>query len=325
MASTLPPDEVIARLEQIGVIPVITLDNPELAVPLARALVAGGLPAAEVTFRVDHADEVIARMHDEVPELLVGAGTVLDEATTVKAVEAGAQFIVSPGLAEDSIAWCVEHEVACVPGLCTPSDVVRALNLGVTHVKLFPAAVVGGPAMLRAMAGPFPQVRFMCTGGVKPANLNDFLSQPNCFAVGGTWVVPQDAIAEGDMARIERLCREAVTCLHGFRIAHLGINGHGEGNAWEIAQALSDIFAVPVRDFPGAIFADDMVEVVKDAAPGELGHLAVTCNDVPRAMAFLRSRGYEFTEEGLAQDDDGIVAVYLEKPVAGFGIHLRRA
>ncbi|MEY8437839.1 bifunctional 4-hydroxy-2-oxoglutarate aldolase/2-dehydro-3-deoxy-phosphogluconate aldolase [Atopobiaceae bacterium 24-176] len=197
------------RLGEIGIVPVVTVDNPDFAVPLARALVAGGLPAAEVTFRTPCAAECIRRMAQEVPELLVGAGTVLDVPTTEAAVEAGAQFIVSPGLAEDSVRWCVRHEVPVVPGLATPSEVVRAIDLGVDHVKLFPASVVGGTAMLHAMAGPFGNVKFMCTGGIKPANAQEYLDASNVFCVGGTWVAPADVVAAGDFATVERLVREA--------------------------------------------------------------------------------------------------------------------
>lgn len=204
---------VLQRLEQIAIIPVITIDNPDFAVPLARALVAGGLPAAEVTFRTPCAAQCIARMAAEVPELLVGAGTVLDVPHTQEALEAGAQFIVSPGLAEDSVAYCVEHDVPVVPGLSTPSELMRALRLGVDHVKLFPAELSGGTAALHAFSGPFPQVKFMCTGGIKPANANEYLGASNVFCVGGTWVAPASVVAAGDFATVERLVREAASLL----------------------------------------------------------------------------------------------------------------
>lgn len=204
---------VLDRLEEIAVIPVITIDNPSFAVPLARALVAGGLPAAEVTFRTPCAAECIARMAAEVPELLVGAGTVLDVPTTQAALEAGARFIVSPGLAEDSVAYCVGHNVPVVPGLSTPSELMRALRLGVTHVKLFPAELAGGTAALHAMGGPFPQVKFMCTGGIKPTNAPTYLAAPNVFCVGGTWIAPADVVSAGDFATVERLVREASTLI----------------------------------------------------------------------------------------------------------------
>ena len=204
---------VLHRLEEISIIPVITIDNPAFAVPLGRALVAGGLPAAEVTFRTSCAAECIARMTAEVPELLVGAGTVLDVPCTQAALEAGAQFIVSPGLAEDSVAYCVDRNIPVVPGLSTPSELMRALRLGVTHVKLFPAELSGGTAALHALAGPFPQVKFMCTGGIKPTNAPDYLAAPNVFCIGGTWVAPASVVSAGDFATVERLVREAATLI----------------------------------------------------------------------------------------------------------------
>ena len=200
---------VLERMEEIRIIPVIKIDTPEHAVPLARALCDGGLPAAEVTFRSDAAEESIRRIAKEVPEMLILAGTVLTPETAEKAVEAGAQGIVSPGLNVETVRWCSEHSVPVVPGIATPSELETAMREGLRVVKLFPAEVLGGVSMLKALAGPYASVRIMPTGGVKPSNVREYLAQKNLIACGGTWIVPGDLLAREDFDGIRKLAAEA--------------------------------------------------------------------------------------------------------------------
>lgn len=220
--AALTEAELVARFSEIGVIPVVTLEDASLAPALGRALVAGGLPAAEVTFRTPAAAEAIAALRAACPELLVGAGTVCDVDCAREAVAAGAQFCVSPGVPAEALDWCLEQGVPFVPGVATPTEVMEVRARGVRAMKLFPAQVLGGPALLRSLAGPFGDVRFMCTGGVKSDTVEVYLSQPNVFCVGGTWVAPASLLADHDVATVERLCREAheaVQRLHGVATA----------------------------------------------------------------------------------------------------------
>lgn len=200
---------VIERIGEIGIIPVIKIDTPEHAVPLARALCEGGLPAAEVTFRSSAAEESIRRIAKEVPEMLVIAGTVLDPATAEKAVRAGAQGIVSPGLNVETVRWCVKQNVPVIPGIASPSELETAVREGLEVVKLFPAEVLGGVSMLKALAGPYASVKIMPTGGVKPSNVREYLAQKNLIACGGTWIVPGDLLEKEDFDGIRKLAAEA--------------------------------------------------------------------------------------------------------------------
>lgn len=201
--------ELYEKLEKIGIIPVIKIDKPEHAVPLAKALVQGGLPAAEITFRSDAAAESIRQIVKEVPEMLVIAGTVLDAQTAYKAVEAGAKGIVSPGLNADTVDWCLEHRIPIIPGTATPSEIEFCMRRGLRVVKVFPAEVLGGVSYLKAIAGPYASVKVMPTGGVKPGNVRDYLCQPNLLCCGGTWIVPGDLLASEDFERIRELAAEA--------------------------------------------------------------------------------------------------------------------
>jgi 2-dehydro-3-deoxyphosphogluconate aldolase/(4S)-4-hydroxy-2-oxoglutarate aldolase len=200
-------------LEQIlasaPVMPVVTIDDPGQAAPLARALVAGGIRAIEVTFRTAAALEALARIAAEVPEAIPGAGTVLNAEQLAAAAKAGAKFAVSPGATPALLAAARPGPIPLLPGVATASELMACLEAGITICKLFPAADVGGVSALKALAGPFPQARFCPTGGIDAASAPAYLALPNVLCVGGSWLVPRDAIASGDFARIERLAREA--------------------------------------------------------------------------------------------------------------------
>lgn len=196
-------------LYKVGIVPVIKMDCVEHAVPLARALANGGLPAAEITFRSAAAAGSIRAIADAVPEMFVCAGTVLTPETAQQAVEAGSKAVISPGLNLDTVRWCIQHGVPVIPGTATPSEVEACMREGLELVKLFPAEVVGGVNMLKAMAGPYAGMKFMPTGGVKPGNAKDYLTQKNVLCCGGTWIVPMDLLEAGKFDEIEKLAREA--------------------------------------------------------------------------------------------------------------------
>lgn len=197
------------KLASIGIIPVIKINDAEKAVPLARALCAGGLPAAEVTFRTPAAAEAIRRIRAEVPEVCVCAGTVLNAETAERAVEAGAEAVISPGTNPAVVKWCLEMGVPVIPGCATPTEVEACMRMGLDFVKLFPAKVVGGVAMLKALSGPYSHMAFMPTGGVSPENAAAYLAQKNVVCCGGSWMVPEKLLESGDFAAIERLARAA--------------------------------------------------------------------------------------------------------------------
>jgi 2-dehydro-3-deoxyphosphogluconate aldolase/(4S)-4-hydroxy-2-oxoglutarate aldolase len=217
-------DAIIKEIAAIGIVPVIKINDPKDAVPLARALYDGGLPAAEVTFRTACAKEAIERICTELPDMLVGAGTVLTPKQADEAAAAGAKFIVSPGLNPTVVRHCVEKGIPIVPGCVSPSDIERALELNLDTVKFFPAEQAGGIAMIKAMSAPYSGVSFMPTGGISPKNLNDYLSFPKVVACGGSWMVKEELIAEGRFEEITALAREAVMTMLGFELAHVGIN-----------------------------------------------------------------------------------------------------
>ena len=202
--------DLIERIEATAVLPVIKIDNAKDAVPLAEALKKGGLPAAEVTFRTDAAEEAIKLIAENYPDFLIAAGTVLTPEQADKAMNAGASFIVSPGLNPKVVKHCKEKGYPVIPGVCTPSEVECALDLGLTYLKFFPAEAAGGVKMIKAMAAPYTKVKFMPTGGVSVKNIADYLGCKAVFACGGSWMVPADKIANGEFEEITKLTKEAV-------------------------------------------------------------------------------------------------------------------
>lgn len=200
-------------LADAGLVPVITIDRVDDAAPLAAALMQGGIPHAEITFRTPAAVQAIDRMRREAPRMTVGAGTVLTVEQADQAVSSGAQYLVSPAFDATVVDWCQAHSIPVVPGVATPSEVNAAWQRGLRTLKLFPAEQVGGVALLRALRGPFPEVRFVPTGGITPGNLGDYARQPNVVACGGSWIASRDAISAGQFDAIRAAAQDACAIL----------------------------------------------------------------------------------------------------------------
>lgn len=210
-------DELLKRIEEIGILPVVVLEKAEDALPLGKALMEGGLPAAEVTFRTEAASASIRLLTEAYPDMLVGAGTVLTIEQVDQAVQAGAKFIVSPGLNPRVVGYCVEHHIPIIPGTCTPSDVEAALEFGLNTVKFFPAEPSGGMNFLKAIAAPYTNVRFMPTGGINADNVGKYLAWNRIVACGGSWMVKGDLIRAGKFDEIRDLCAEAAQLVKNSR------------------------------------------------------------------------------------------------------------
>lgn len=209
--------KVLETIENLGVVPVVVLNDKKDAAPLAKALVEGGLPCAEVTFRTDAAEESIRIMSTEYPEMFVGAGTVLTIDQVDRAVAAGAKFIVSPGFDPEIVDYCIEKEIPIFPGIVTPSELAQAVKRGLKVVKFFPAAQFGGLSTIKALAAPYTMMKFMPTGGVSASNLKEFLSYDRIIACGGSWMVKGDLVKAGDFEKIKELTAEAVALAKEIR------------------------------------------------------------------------------------------------------------
>ncbi len=315
-------EAVLEQISKIGIVPVVKIDRAEDALPLAKALCAGGLPCAEVTFRTDAAADAIRIMTENFPEMCVGAGTVLNAAQVDAAVAAGAKFIVSPGLNPRTVTYCQEKGVPITPGTSSPSDIEQAIELGLEVVKFFPAEQSGGLAKIKAMAAPYVNMKFMPTGGINAKNLTSYLDFPKIIACGGSWMVPGDLINAGEWDKIEQLTREAVQTMLGFELAHVGINGANEEEAVKAANRFAFLFGMPAKIGNSSVFAGTAVEVMKTPFKGEHGHIAIRTNYIERAVNYLSSvLGVEFEEP--KKDEKGkYKAIYLKEQIGGFAVHL---
>lgn len=314
---------VLERISSIGIVPVVRIDDVKTALPLAKALCAGGLPCAEITFRTAQAEEAIRLISESCPDMLVGAGTVLTTEQVDRAVAAGAKFIVSPGLNPNIVKYCAQKGVPITPGTANASDIEAALELGLEVVKFFPAEVNGGIKAIKALAAPYTQVKFMPTGGVSEKNLNDYLSFEKVIACGGSWMVDPSLLAAENYSEIERLTREAVHTMLGFELAHIGVNSPDEKTAAADTSAFSALLGMPVKEGKGGFFVGTIIEVLKAPYLGEKGHIAIRTNSLIRAIAYLEAQGFKFREDSKKYDSKGkFTAIYFENEIAGFSLHL---
>ncbi|MEG1074925.1 MAG: bifunctional 4-hydroxy-2-oxoglutarate aldolase/2-dehydro-3-deoxy-phosphogluconate aldolase [Ruthenibacterium sp.] len=316
-------NEVLQKIYEIGIIPVIAINDADKAVPLAKALVAGGLPAAEVTFRTDAAEEAIRRIVAEVPEMLVGAGTVLTKEQVDRAANAGSKFMVSPGFNPAITQYALDKGINFMPGTATPGEMEQAMSMGLDAVKFFPAEQNGGVAKLKAVAGPYKNLRWMPTGGVNAKNLMDYLSFDKIIACGGTWMVKADLIEAGDWAEITRLTKEAVRSMLGFEVKHIGLNTANDAEAMQAAKLFETLFGFDIAEGNSSIFVGNRgIEIMKKQGRGKYGHIAVGTNTIERAVAHLQSQGIVFDDTSRAEKNGKLVAIYLKEEVAGFAVHL---
>lgn len=316
-------ETLLEQMSKIGIVPVIKIDRVEDAVPLAKALCEGGLPIAEVTFRTECAKDAIAAITKEVPEMLVGAGTVLTVQQVDDAIEAGSKFIVSPGLNPAIVKYCKQRGIMIIPGCSNPSDIECAIELGLDVVKFFPAEAAGGIKMIKAMAAPYTKVKFMPTGGINAKNINDYLSFDKVIACGGSWMVSEELIKKAAFGEITSLTEEAVKQMLGFELAHVGINATGEEEATGVAQGFANLIDQPIKNGNSSLFVGSSIEVMKTPYLGEKGHIAYRTNYLSRAIKYLESKGIAFDTSTAKYDEKGdMIAIYIKGEIGGFAVHL---
>ena len=314
---TVSYSDVVKRIYELGILPVIAIDDPDKAVPLARALCEGGLPAAELTFRTACAKEAIIRIKEEVPNMLIGAGTVLTEQQVDDALEAGVEFIVTPGFNPQIVRYALAKDAVIMPGTATPGEMEQAMSMGIDVVKFFPAEQNGGLAKLKAVSAPYSKLRFIPTGGINADNLQSYIKFDKILACGGTWMVKKDLIEAQNWNEIKRLTEEAVKSMLGLEFAHVGINAENEAQAVQAAKFLKTAFGFDYTDGKSSAFSmSDNIEICKTPKPGRFGHIAIATNTIGRAIAYFKARGFEFIDENAKG------AVYFKDEFMGFGVHL---
>lgn len=313
------------KIEQIGILPVISLKKQESALPLAQALIAGGIPAVEITLRTARALSCIREISQAYPEMVIGAGTVMTFAQADAAIEAGASFLVSPGFSEELVKYCLEKEYPIVPGCSTGSEITSAVELGLQTLKFFPAEPSGGLAALKLLSGPFAGVRFIPTGGMTLDNIGSYLCHDFIAACGGSFMAKADDIEQGRFDQITEKCRRCVDISLGLELAHVGINMKDAATAQSCAGQLASLFRMPVKVGNSSTFAARAVEFMHTEYYGEKGHIGFFTNSVARALAYYRCQGIAIREESVRRDAAGrLVSFYLQDEIGGFAVHVVR-
>ena len=317
-------NDIMKELYAIGLIPVIKIEDPADAVPLAKALIDGGLPAAEITFRTKCAAEAIKNITEAYPEMLVGAGTVLTTEQVDAAIAAGSKFLVSPGLNPKVTAYALSKGIPMLPGCSNPSDVEAALELGLKTVKFFPAEAAGGLKMLKAMAAPYGQLTFMPTGGINADNLLEYLKFNKIVACGGSFMVKDELVKEKKWDEITALTKNAVKTMLGLEFVHMGINAENREEGERGAKLFELMFGMPLRETSKSIFASDAFEFMLSKGPGRCGHIAIRTPFVDRAIAYFKRMGFEFEESTVTYDEKTGTPkfIYFKDEICGFAIHL---
>lgn len=317
---------VLEKLQINGILPVVVINDAKQAEDLASAVIEGGLNCLEITFRTEAAPKAIRRIKNKYPNLVIGAGTVLNEEQLNLALSVGADFIVSPAVNTELIAYCVQHDITIYPGCSTPTDIANSLNLGLKTLKFYPCELSGGLKALKSFAATYPDVKFIPTGGINANNVADYLAASNVVACGGSWLVPTDLIDKQDFSQITTLVKEAIKAMFGFKLAHVGINCNALEEAKSVAKVFEQMFAFTPNENPGSIFADSYIEVLKRPFLGGKGHIAIATYSVERAKRYLESQGVEFNEKTINYEPTGkIRTVYLQHEVGGFAVHLIRS
>ena len=328
-------EEISRKVEEAGLIPVVKMDCAEDALPLAEALLRGGISAIEITFRTTEGEagfakiaECIRKVSDAHPEMLVGAGTVINPELARKAIAAGARFIVSPGFNPETVDYCISQNVPVYPGVSSPSQVEVAMSKGLSVLKFFPAEASGGVKTLKALAGPFPTVKFMATGGINEQNIGEYMKCANIAAVGGSWMVQEKLIKDRNWDEITRLSCQAVKAMLGFKFIHMGMNFDGNESASAAAKEFG-VFGYQGVEGNSSWFCGDAFDLMKKDGRGAHGHIAFSTYNVERALVYLEQFGYHAVEETKKWKGEAgkspLKIVYLDKEINGFAIHLNRA
>lgn len=317
--------ELYESIRNAGILPVVAIDSLETAVPLAQACVDAGLTGLEITFRTECAAQAIRAIRDAFPKLLLGAGTILSCDLADQALDAGADFLVTPGLNPKVVQYAQQRNVPILPGVTTPVEVEQAMELGLEVLKFFPAEMSGGTAKLKILAGPYKTVKFIPTGGIDEGNFRDYLALDNVVAVGGSFMIHKKAMAAGDFGAVRARLDQVVDTMLGLKLAHMGINHSQEDEALKTARTLERTFHMPYAVGNSSIFSGTKeFELMKKGGRGTHGHVAVAVSDIDRGIHFLRHRGVAINMDSLVVKNGKKIAVYLEQEIGGFAFHLMK-
>ncbi len=317
--------DVFKQLADIGILPVINISQESDAIPLAGALMKGGIPVLEVTLRSECSMRAIDLIKHQYPEMTIGAGTVLHTSQVDQVMASGADYIVSPGYDEILIKYCRDKNIPIIPGCVTATELQKGVKEGIRIFKFFPAELNGGVEAIKLLSGPFADVHFLPTGGITINNLGSYLINDRVIACGGSFMATSEQLKKHDFEGITAACNRAVDISLGFELAHIGINHDNELEAITTASAIAGIFRLEVKNGNSSVFAGKYVEAMKMPFRGKLGHIGFYTNSMARSLAYFNNCGIAINPDSIRTDEYGTpVSAYLMDEIAGFAIHVVR-
>ncbi len=317
-------NNILRTINKAGIIPVVAV-SPDKAVELGKALMSGGLPIMEIAFRKEGAVKAIENVTKELPEVTVGAGTVLTVEQATDAINAGAKFIVAPGYDEEIVELCKRAGVTVIPGCSTPSEINRAIKAGLETVKFFSAEGSGGTGALNDFRGAFANTKFIPAGGITLENIGEYIKQKNVLAVATDIMAPVSLIEAGDFSAITALTRSVINAMFGFKFIHMGINAENKEESAEWARLLEALFGFPANETAISYFSSKDIEIMSGGGRGKHGHVGVGTNCIYRAMDYFKDRGYEMNMNTARYDKEGdINFIYIDQDICGFAFHLNQ-
>lgn len=316
-------NQILTEIANIGMIPVLSIDKAERAIPLAKALKKGGLPLMEVMFRTAAAAESIKLIADTMPDFIIGAGTILTVEQAEKAVECGAKFLVSPGFNPEVCKAAIKLGVPIVPGCVSPTEVEAARVLGLHVLKFFPAVENGGVSAMRLLSGPYPDVRFVPTGDLTRVLCKEYLAFHKVAAAGGDFMLSYADIHSDNYEKIASDVEDTILGYLNFHISHMGMNANSKDESISLANKLSSVLKVSTHEYEKSAFAGKLFEIMYEPFYHEKGHIAIGTADATRAYYYLKRCGVEFIEDTVSRDTNGnVIAAYLKENFSGFALHL---
>jgi 2-dehydro-3-deoxyphosphogluconate aldolase/(4S)-4-hydroxy-2-oxoglutarate aldolase len=276
----------------------------------------------EITLRTPQGIEAISMVRKACPDMLVGAGTVLSIENARKAIDAGAQYIVSPGLDTKLVEWCLSKDIPVIPGCVTPTEVSAAQGYSLDVLKFFPADIYGGVKGCKALHAPFNKVSFIPTGGICNDNLADYADKTFIHAIGGGWLCQSADINARNFEAISNGAAKAISVLLGFELAHVGINADSDGEARSVADRFCNGFGLDLKEGSTSYFTGGIVEINKSKGRGGMGHIAMKTNNVDRAIHYLQKKGFSPDWSSRKNTKDRTTLIYLTDEIGGFAVHL---
>lgn len=311
-------NSIFELIKKVGIVPVVKIENPDYALDLSHALCEGGIPIIEITFRTDKAYDAMKNISSKNKNIIIGAGTVLNTDQVDKALDAGAKFIVSPGFNEKVVGYCVKKNVPIVPGCITPSEIEKALEMGINILKFFPAASSGGIGMIKDLSAPYSNILFMPTGGVSLDNMNEYLSSDKVIACGGTFIAKEDLIKSKDFDKIKELAQKTVSRILDLNISHVGSYEDNDNSI----KSFSDIFSNIYESIDDSLIIKNIFEVRKTKEKNNK-FIAFSTISVERTIYHLENRKVEFDFASIKKDkNDNIIYISLKNKISDFEINL---